>query len=245
MASDPSATYPRFLPVGDMALSVEFGDRIDPAINAAVISLDLGLAASEIAGIIETVPTFRALMICYDPDELPYERLLDHLRELLTRPAQAGAAQGRRWTVPVVYGGAHGDDLEVAAQTLGLTQERVVELHCAVDYLVYLVGFNPGTPNLGGLPKALHIPRRATPRPPVPAGSVAIGGMQTGVTSIPIPTGWYILGRTPVRPYDPDRTEAPFLFRPGDLIRFRPIDIPTFDRLAERAAEHAAVAVAD
>lgn len=236
MSSLTTEIYPRLKPVGDLALSVEFGNAIDPELNAQVMALDLLIAAAEIPGITETVPAYRSLLICYDPAELPYSDLVRHVGALLAQNTGRPRRAGRRWTVPVVYGGPYGDDLDDAAAKLGLPPREVIEIHTSVDYLVYLVGFNPGTPNLGGLPPQLHIPRRVTPRPQVPPGSVAIGGMQTGITSIPIPTGWYILGRTPVKPYQPKRQD-PFLFQPGDRIRFRPIDPDTFDELAELEAQ--------
>ncbi len=228
--------YPRFVPVGDTALTVEFGDAIDPRLNAAVIALDLALAAAELPGIVETVPAYRSLLVCYEPGELPHATLVARLRALIAQIGDLPERSGRRWVVPVSYGGTHGDDLEEAAAVLGLPPERVVELHSGGDYLVYLVGFHPGTPNLGGLPAPLHIPRRRIPRPLAPPCSVAIGGMQTGITAVASPTGWYVLGRTPVRPFDAAREPDPFLFRPGDRIRFDPVEGAEFDRLAARAA---------
>ncbi|MDE2574483.1 MAG: 5-oxoprolinase subunit PxpB [Rhodospirillales bacterium] len=242
MTASPGESYPRFLPVGDVALTVEFGDSIDPALNARVMALDLMLAASEIAGITETVPAYRSLLICYDPAELSYPALVGHVSALLDRTANLPPRPGRRWSVPVAYGGQYGDDLlEVAAQ-LALSPEEVIAIHSGADYLVYLVGFNPGAPNLGGLPERLHIPRRKTPRPLVPAGSVAIGGMQSGITSIAIPTGWHLLGRTPVRPFQPDRRD-PFLFQPGDRIRFQPIEADEFAELEATALAGGPVAI--
>ena len=238
-----SQAYPRFLPVGDTALTVEFGEAIDPAINAAVMALDRALAAAEIAGITETVPTYRSLLICYEPTELPYQTLLVHIRELMAEGLEGTRRTGRCWTVPVAYGPPFGEDLEDVAATLGLRPDQVIAAHSGTEYLVYLVGFNPGAPNLGGLPKRLHIPRRKVPHPMVAAGSVAIGGMQTGITSIAIPTGWHILGRTPVRPFAVDRAE-PFLFKPGDRIRFRPIDAAEFHALAAAVASGEPVAAA-
>ena len=238
-----SQAYPRFLPVGDTALTVEFGEAIDPAINAAVMALDRALAAAEIAGITETVPTYRSLLICYEPTELPYQTLLVHIRELMAEGLECRRRTGRCWTVPVAYGPPFGEDLDDVAATLGLRPDQVIAAHSGTEYLVYLVGFNPGAPNLGGLPKRLHIPRRKVPHPMVAAGSVAIGGMQTGITSIAIPTGWHILGRTPVRPFAVDRAE-PFLFKPGDRIRFRPIDAAEFHALAAAAASGEPVAAA-
>ena len=236
--------YPRFLPVGDSAVSVEFGNAIDPALNAAVVSLDLSVAAAEIPGIVETMPTFRSLLVCYDPGETSYDQLVQSLSGLVARPLANPAGSGRRWTVPVAYGGAYGDDLDEAAGALGMTPDEVIETHCAAEYLVYLVGFHPGTPNLGGLPSRLHISRRKLPRPSAPPSSVAIGGMQSGITSIPSPTGWYVLGRTPVRPYQPGRAN-PFLFQPGDRVRFRPITPGEFERLDAQARIRQDVAVLD
>ena len=237
------ASYPRFLPVGDLALSVEFGDVIDPVLNAAVIALDVALAAAELPGITETVPTYRSLLICYDPAEIDHATLVAAVRSLLPSLSSVSASLrgGRRWVVPVAYGGPYGADLEEAAAVLGLSPEQVVSLHAGADFLVYLVGFNPGAPNLGGLPPPLHIARRAVPRPSVPASSVAIGGMQSGITSIDSPTGWYVLGRTPVKPYDPRRS-PPFLFEAGDRIRFRPIGPDEFTRLVREAAPGDAIA---
>ena len=236
-----SRAYPRFLPVGDTALTVEFGEAIDPAINAAVMSLDRALAAAEIPGILETVPTYRSLLICYEPAELAYQTLLGHLRELLAEGLEGTRRTGRVWTVPVAYGAPFGEDLEAVAEALALQPDEIIAAHAGTEYLVYLVGFNPGAPNLGGLPKQLHIPRRKIPHPMVAAGSVAIGGMQTGITSIAIPTGWHILGRTPVRPFAVNRDE-PFLFKPGDRIRFRPICAAEFHDLAAEAAQGEPVA---
>ncbi len=237
-------SYPRFLPVGDFALTVEFGNSIDPDLNARVMALDLLLAAAEIAGVIETIPAYRSLLICYDPAELSYAALIALVKDLLGRSTGRPRRAGRRWTVPVAYGGQYGDDLEDVAATLRLSPDEVIAAHSSAEYLVYLVGFNPGAPNLGGLPQKLHIPRRANPRPMVPAGSVAIGGMQSGITSIASPTGWHLLGRTPVRPYDPDRPE-PFMFQPGDHIRFRAIDADEFSDLEAFAARNGQVATLD
>ena len=227
--------YPRFLPVGDTALTVEFGEAIDPAINAAVIALDLALGAAEIPGIVETVPTYRSLLICYEPSELPFQALVRAVRGLIGENFGRARRVGRCWTVPVAYGPPYGEDLHEVAETLRLDPKQVITAHSGTEYLVYLVGFNPGAPNLGGLPKQLHIPRRKVPHPLVPPSSVAIGGMQTGITSIAIPTGWHILGRTPVRPFVVTRQE-PFLFEPGDRIRFRPIEAAEFEQLAADAA---------
>lgn len=227
----PSPSYPRFLPVGEAALTVEFGNAIAPELNQQVVALDLALAAADLAGIIETAPSYRSLLICYEPLEISFHQLVVELRHLLSRAGPTRQADAVAWTVPVVYDPPYGEDLAEVAQRLALTEQQVIALHSGAEYQVYMVGFAPGLPYLGGLPAALHISRRATPRPRVPAGAVMIGGMQALIVPTPLPTGWYILGRTPLRPFDPQRQD-PFLFRAGDRVRFRRIDAVEFDRLA-------------
>jgi KipI family sensor histidine kinase inhibitor len=223
--------YPRFLPVGDAALTVEFGDAITPELNEAVVGLDIALAASELDGIIETVPSYRSLLICYDPLEISLPQLVAELRRLLASGPPMRGSVRTDWTVPVVYDPPYADDLPEVAQRLGLTEEAVIALHTGADFQVYTVGFAPGLPYLGGLPPALYISRREIPRSQVPVGAIMIGGMQAVIVSIPLPTGWYVLGRTPLRPFEPER-EDPFLFRAGDHVRFRRIGAAEFERLA-------------
>jgi KipI family sensor histidine kinase inhibitor len=224
--------YPRFIPVGDTALTVEFGDAIDPAINAEVIALELALTASEVPGIIETAPSYRSLLVCYEPAEIGFAALVGRLRAMLGLRAEPLHLPARRWRVPVVYG-ADNTDLREVAERLGMAPADLVALHAGAEYTVYFMGFAPGLPNLGGLPAELHLPRRPRPRPVVPAGSVAMAGGQSCVVSVPVPSGWHVLGHTPVRPFDPHR-EEPFLFRPGDLLHFEPIDEGRFEQLTAR-----------
>ena len=233
--------YPRLLPVGDAAVSVEFGNTIDPTINAQVAALDLAIAVSELPGIIETVPTYRSLLICYEPAELDFASLVSAVRDLVRDGQGAQADPGRHWTIPVEYGPPHGEDLEEVGRRCGLAPEEVIAAHAGVEFLVYLVGFSPGVPNLGRLPDCLNLPRRAQPRPMIPAGSVVIAGAQASIISVAMPSGWYIIGRTPVRAYQPDRPD-PFLFNPGDRVRFRPIDGATYAGLAAAAAQGEMVA---
>jgi KipI family sensor histidine kinase inhibitor len=227
----PSSGCPRFLPVGDAALTVEFGSAITPEVNEAVVALDVALAAAELDGIVETVPSYRSLMICYEPSEISFSRLVAELRHMLFRHDQAQLGCSSAWTVPVVYDPPHGEDLTEVAQRLALAEEQVIAFHTGSEYQVYAVGFAPGLPYLGGLPPALHISRRKAPRPSVPAGAVIIGGIQAAILPVPMPSAWYSLGRTPLRLFDLGRRD-PFLFRPGDRVRFRRIDLSEFDRLA-------------
>jgi inhibitor of KinA len=223
--------YPRFMPVGDAALTVEFGDEITPELNAQVVALDIALAAAEIDGIIETAPSYRSLLICYQPLRISCQQLVAELRRLLEHDVAAQQSPAVTWSVPVVYEPSFGDDLPDVALRLGLTEEQVIGIHSGAEYRVYMVGFAPGLPYLGPLPRQLHISRRETPRPRVPAGAVMIGGIQANIVPMPVPSAWYVLGRTPLRLFDPDRYD-PFLFRAGDRLRFRRIGAAEFERLA-------------
>ncbi|MDE2580706.1 MAG: 5-oxoprolinase subunit PxpB [Rhodospirillales bacterium] len=232
----PPRFRPLILPVGDTALTVDFGDAIDPLRNRAVLALEQSLAAAELPGILETVPSYRALMIVYDPAEIGFGPLAEQVRARLDRLEGRALAPRRRWVVPVAYDPPFGLDLDELSQALGLPAEAILSRHATPAYSVYMVGFAPGFTYLGGLDPALAVPRRASPRPIVPAGSVMIGGQQAAIVSVPIPTGWYVIGRTPMRAFDPDRAD-PFMFRPGDRVRFRPVRPAEFARLAALPAD--------
>ena len=236
-----ACVYPRFLPVGEAALSVEFGDTVSPEVNAAVVALDAALAVAEIPGIVETVPSYRSLLVCYDPGEIGMAALVAALRPLLaSRSAGVRFALARpaptRWSVPVCYEAPHACDLPELAQRLGLSEAVVIALHGQAQYQVYTVGFAPGMPYLGGLPEALHLSRKPAPRPRVAPGAVMIGGAQACIVPTPVPSAWYQLGHTPLLPYDPARPD-PFLFRTGDQVRFRRVDAAELDRLGRLAGD--------
>jgi KipI family sensor histidine kinase inhibitor len=230
---------PRLLPCGDSAISVDFGDRVDPELNARVIALDAALAAEPLPGIVETVPTYRALMVHVDPVTADLPRLMAHLSRLAARPAAARRAP-RRWRVPVVYGGAFGLDLDALAERHAMSAAEVVERHAAAVYTVYMIGFLPGFAYLGGLDPRLATPRREVPRPVIPASSVSIGGAQSAVGSVPGPSGWHLIGRTPARPFLPGRKPL-FLFEAGDEISFAPMPADEWERLDAAAARGAPV----
>jgi KipI family sensor histidine kinase inhibitor len=228
--------FPRFAPVGDSALSVEFEDAIDPTVNARVRALDRAIVVANLGGIIETVPSFRTLLIIYEPEDIELPALIEALRGLLRDGLNARAVSGRMWTVPVAYGYPTDADLiEVAAATK-LTPDEIIAIHSGAEYQVYVVGFVPGLPVLGGLPAALHLSRRPDPRPGLPAGRVMIGGMQGLIVPMPMPTGYYSLGQTPLRPYIHGAAD-PFLFRAGDRIRFRPITVQQLETLADGSSD--------
>jgi KipI family sensor histidine kinase inhibitor len=224
---------PRILACGDSALSVEFGDTIDPDVNGKVLALDEALMSHAPAGLLETVPTYRSLLVQFDPTVTDYDALVGLLADEAERLAPR-AATGRRWRIPVVYGGEFGIDLDDVAERHGLTPREVVELHAGAIYRIYMIGFLPGFAYLGGLDPRLAIPRRTQPRARIPSGSIIIGGAQAAIGSIECPSGWHILGRTPVRSYALDRDPS-FLLAAGDEIVFQPIDASRWGTL-EKAA---------
>jgi KipI family sensor histidine kinase inhibitor len=225
---------PRLLPSGDSAITVEFSRDIDDSANQRVLALDRAMAHVPIGGVTETVPTYRSLLVHYDPVRIGYEALGARLLGLAEQPT-AAAAKARRWRIPVTYGGEHGIDLEDVAKTLNTTPDDVVARHVAGDYQVAMIGFTPGWSYLSGLENSLHLSRRQNPRLMTPAGTISIGGVQTGVQCLAGPSGWHLLGRTPVRTYQFHRDPI-FLLEPGDRVMFSPVDAKTF-AAQDRAAE--------
>lgn len=231
----PPPTRPaRFLPAGDTALVVEFGDEVDRAVSDQVIALADAIETRGIAGIIELVPTFRSLMIHYDPLRLNASDLQAAVEPLLGGSGPV-SHRARLFTLPVAYGGDFGPDLAEVAERTGHSQDDVVRLLTAVTYHVYTLGFLPGYPYMGDGPEELSLPRRESPRLRVPMGSVCIAFRQAGVYSLESPGGWHLLGRTPVRLFDTRRENA-VLLAPGDKIRFEPVSHDAYANLAEAAA---------
>jgi inhibitor of KinA len=223
----------RFLDCGECAVSVEFGNRIDDDSAARVIALDATLAAAPHAGIIECVPSYRALMVHYDPLILPRAGLLALIEVALNAPA-APLRQGSLWHLPACYAPEFADDLPHIAASCGLAPQAVTALHAGTVFGLAMYGFAPGWAYLSGLPVALALPRRATPRDNIPAGSLIIAGGQAIVAALSMPSGWHILGRTPARLFDAARQPA-FLLAPGDRVMFDPVDQASFAALQARA----------
>ncbi|CAB1129196.1 L-5-oxoprolinase (ATP-dependent) subunit B [Candidatus Hydrogenisulfobacillus filiaventi] len=220
---------------GDAAVLVELGREEDPAVNRGVHRLAAALRG--LPGILETVPGYTTLLVVFDPrrwDGAGVAALVEAARPGPAPPFPGG----RRVRIPVCYGGEWGPDLEAVAARHHLTPQTVVTLHAGRDYPVYALGFSPGFPMLGGLDPRLATPRLDTPRLKVPAGSVGIGGRQTGIYPLATPGGWNLIGRTPLRLFRPDRV-PPVPYRPGDVLHFDPIDADAFARLAGSPAEPA------
>ncbi len=211
--------YPRILPVGERALTVEFGERVDADLVARVHALDARLTAAPPPGLIECVPTYRALLVHYDPARLSATALRAQLESLLTDLEDVTPPVGRLVELPVHYGGENGPDLEDVAQHHHLSPREVIERHTAPTYTVAMLGFAPGFAYLLGLDPRLETPRLETPRTAVPVGSVGIAGAQTGVYALSTPGGWRILGRSDQNLFAPHRAE-PFALHPGDRVRF-------------------------
>lgn len=210
-------------PLGDCAALIRLGDALDEATHRLVRAAWERLAADPVAGTVDLVPAFTTLALHYDPARTgsgaPYEAVRGALERRLERLELDRPAAGKRVEIPVVYGGPGGPDLEAVAAHAGLSPAELVRVHTSGDYLVHMVGFAPGFPYLGGMDPLIACPRRDTPRTRVPAGSVGIGGRQTGVYPLDSPGGWQIIGRTELRLFD-TAAEPPALLRPGDRVSF-------------------------
>ena len=214
-------------PVGECALLIDFGERVDEATNARVVALDRALAANPPRGLNETVPAYCALLLEFDPLVISGAALADYALGM-AYGAASNTPAGREHIVPVCYDTTHAPDLaEVAART-GLTPEAVIAAHLAVRYRVFMYGFAPGYAYLGGVPAPLQLPRKPAAQRGHPAGSVIIAGPQCLITTLPMPTGWWVIGRTSLPILDPIAAR-PFRFDPGDAIRFERVSSLALD----------------
>lgn len=233
--------FPRFLPSGDSALTVEFGDRIDQALLASVATLDGGINrekdAGRLYGIIDTIPTYRSLTVIFDPGVLSWDTLRQLIIKLIDESELGQTGSASHWKLPVCYDDDYGIDLGHVASSLGLSTNEVVRLHSDQIYTVYMIGFLPGFPFMGDVAPALEIPRLIEPRTRVPAGSVAIAGQQTAIYPWESPGGWNILGRCPIPLFNAHRLQ-PALLSPGDRVSFETIDYDLYEELATKSLEN-------
>ncbi len=225
----------RFLLTGDTSFSAEFGNEISEESNAQIRAFTIALEKSGIPGIVELVPTYRSCMIHYDPGVISHAELTKRLESVLGRLDSIVIPPSDVLEIPVLYGGEEmGPDLAFVSEHTGLSQQEVIELHTSTEYLIYMLGFTPGFTYLGGMSSKIETPRLKQPRVKIPAGSVGIAGKQTGVYPIDSPGGWQLIGRTPVKMYDPDR-ETPILPKAGQYIKFRAIERAEYDEIAAAA----------
>jgi KipI family sensor histidine kinase inhibitor len=231
LQNDPDASaWPRFLPCGDAALTVELGPGVDRQVNARALRLHRALAETPPPGVTASFPAFRSVLVQYDPLSTRAEDLRPALESLLGL-VEDRALPSRRWLLPVCYEGEAAMDLAGAAALAGLTPEQAIECHSGETYYVYMLGFLPGFGYMGDVPESLRLPRRTDPRTRVPKGSVAIAAGFTAVYPLESPGGWHIIGRTPAVLFDPHARDA-ILLAPGDHVRFTPVSSDEYGVIA-------------
>jgi inhibitor of KinA len=224
---------PRFRLAGDRGLLVEFGGTIDPEINRKVRQVFVSLEKRPIDGVTEVIPTYRSLLVFYDPFQIGPEKLREEISDRERKLDTLEIPLPETVEIPVAYGGEFGPDLEFVARHNNLTPKEVIQIHTSGNYLIYMIGFTPGFPFLGGLSKKLFTPRLENPRQLVPAGSVGIANNQTGVYPINSPGGWQLIGRTPLKLYDPLRS-PPILLKAGNYLKFKRISDDMYVEIAKR-----------
>jgi len=220
----------RIVRAGDSAVVVELEERIDPAVNARAIDIAAAVVRTAIAGVRDVVPTYRSVAIYFDPLRTDFDALLHVVEREAAIDHPVAEDSGRPVRVPVCYGGALGPDLADVARFAGLSESDVVRIHAGATYRVFMLGFVAGFAYMGTVDKRIAAPRRSAPRVHVPLGSVGIAGVQTGIYPAETPGGWNLIGRTPLKPFDPDR-DPPFLLKAGDRVTFDPIDAEAFERV--------------
>ncbi|QZY54188.1 5-oxoprolinase subunit PxpB [Crassaminicella profunda] len=222
----------KYLIAGEKALVIEFGNEISEKINSKVRAMMIAIEKNNIEGIIEMTPTYRSLMVHYDPLKKDYHSLLKQLQLLESQMDKIEIPLPEVIEIPTVYGKEFGPDIENVAKHNGLTVEEVIKIHTSREYLIYMLGFTPGFPYLGGMNEKIATPRLKTPRTKISGGSVGIAGSQTGIYPIDSPGGWQLIGKTPLKLYDAYR-ESPILLGSGNYIKFVAIDENTYKRTEE------------
>jgi inhibitor of KinA len=220
----------RYCPNGDRMLLIELSEEISVAIHNQVLALARELEKFPTIGVVEWIPSYRSLGVIYDPDQISYRDLVARFEALESSSNPEMKSASSTVEILVCYGGEMGPDLNFVARHNQMSAEEVIQIHTSVDYRVFLLGFSPGFPYLGGMSPRIATPRLEEPRLRVPAGSVAIGGNQTGIYPTESPGGWRLIGRTPLQIFDLDR-EKPFLLNPGDGVRFRSVTAHEFQGL--------------
>ena len=221
----------RFLPAGDTGLVVEFGDRIDRELSERLLHLNTLVRESKIPGVVETVPTYRSLLVLYDPMTTNNVRLVSAIEELLGIDGRE-LKPAKLWRIPACYEIEHAVDLPEVAKRTARGTEEIIQLHASTLFHVYMIGFAPGHPYMGDLPDWIALPRRTDPRVKVPAGSIAISGNISVIYPVESPGGWHLIGATPIRLFDL-RHDPPSLLSPGDKVRFHPVTTSEFNEIRD------------
>ena len=226
---------PRFLAGGDKAIFIELGDAIDPQLNCRVRKFKLAIEKARIPGVIETVPTYRSLLVYFEPQQISIQKLQKALCSLMQPQVERELLKPKLIWIPTVYGGEYGPDISFVAAHNSLSVSEVIQIHTSTSYPIYMIGFIPGFPYLGGMSPGIATPRLETPRTKIPAGSVGIAGNQTGIYPAESPGGWRLIGRTPLQLFDPSR-EPSALLQAGDYLKFVSITPEEFINIKESAA---------
>ncbi|WP_326910085.1 5-oxoprolinase subunit PxpB [Sedimentibacter sp. MB31-C6] len=213
----------KYLLAGDKALDIEFGNSISEEINSKIRSMTVAIETQNVLGVIEAVPTYRSLMIHYDPLKTDFNKLKDTLKTLEENLDNIDLPEPEVIEIPTLYGGDYGPDIENVAKHNNMSVDEVIKIHTSEEYLIYMLGFTPGFPYLGGMDTKIATPRLQSPRTKIPGGSVGIAGEQTGIYPIDSPGGWQLIGRTPLDLFDPKR-EIPILLKAGNYIAFKSIN---------------------
>ena len=224
----------KILTAGDSSVLIQFGNTIDPEINYRISATVQMMREQHIIGVTDIIPAFCSLLINYDPRVISFAEIKERMEGILKMEIKAGAKRKKVYEIPVCYGGEYGPDLQFVARHAGLRTDEVIRLHSAPSYLIYMMGFMPGFTYLGGLDERLHTPRLSAPRVRIPAGSVGIGGEQTGIYPMESPGGWQLIGRTPLCLFAPGRALP---YAAGDSIHFVPVDEREFARIAAQERE--------
>lgn len=220
----------KFLTAGDSAIVMEFGDTIEKEINARIAAVVENLKNKKIDGILDILPTYRSILINYDPVKISYGEMMDILKGLSKADSNKQSDEVRLIEIPTLYGGEYGPDIDFVAENAKMSKEEVIKIHSGTDYLVYMMGFIPGFTYLGGLDERIATPRLKSPRLKIDPGSVGIAGSQTGMYPLESPGGWQLIGRTPLKLFD-DTKEPPVFIQAGDYIRYVPIDQKEYDKI--------------
>ena len=227
----------RYLPSGDCAICVEFGNEISPEINAKIRAFKIALEKENIDGIVETIPTYRSLLVVYRPEVILFKELTEKFDGIMGAMGNIQIPPPTVIEIPVLYGGEMGPDLENVAAHNHKTIDEVIEIHTSEEYLIYMLGFIAGFPYLGGMSKEIATPRLKSPRVKIEGGSVGIAGEQTGIYPVASPGGWQLIGRTPLKLYDAER-EKPVLLEAGQYIKFRSVTQEEYEKIEKQVEEN-------